>query len=318
MSNVTDLASQAHELLERQKSNWPLARDNFAALANVQTRVIEVDDISFRLQFNPGRLVSTSAKVDAKSIGERKCFLCPANRPSEQESLPFGDDYLVLINPFPIFPEHFTIPHRDHVPQRIAGSFEAMLDLARAMSPRYTVFYNGPKCGASAPDHLHFQAGDRGFMTIEGELDRIKGKPIVETDNLRLHAPPSIRPFVLIDSDDRSAAARAFDAMYQAFVGISPTGEEPMMNVLAWFDAGRFKTIIFPRAKHRPSFYFAEGDAKILLSPASVDLGGVCIMPVERDYHRLTADHLRQMLGEVMLPRTKVQTLATKLAGQIQ
>ncbi len=213
MSNVTDLASQAHELLERQKSNWPLARDNFAALANVQTRVVEVDDITFRLQFNPGRLVSTSAKVDAKSIGERKCFLCTANRPKEQESVPFGDDYLVLINPFPIFPEHFTIPHREHVPQRIAGSLGAMLELAQAMSPRYTVFYNGPKCGASAPDHLHFQAGDREFMTIEGEIDRIKGKPLVATDGVQIYAPNSIRPFIAIESSDGSAAASAFERL---------------------------------------------------------------------------------------------------------
>ena len=318
MSNVTILASQAHELLERQKSNWPLARDNFAALANVRTRVIEVDDIAFRLQFNPGRLVSTAAKVDAKSIGERKCFLCAANRPAEQESLAFGDDYLVLVNPFPIFPEHFTIPHREHVPQRISGNFKAMLDLAQALSPRYTVFYNGPRCGASAPDHLHFQAGDRRFMTIENEIDRMKGNALVERADGCLYAPSSIRPFVLIESGDRAAACRAFEALYQAFAHISPATEEPMMNVLAWFDAGQFKVVVLPRAKHRPDFYFADGDVKILLSPASVDLGGVCIMPLERDYQRLTADHLRQMLGEVMLPPTNVQAVVAKAAQQLQ
>ena len=124
----------------------------------------------------------------------------------------------MLINPFPIFPEHFTIPHREHVPQRIAGNFAAMLDLARAMSPRYTVFYNGPKCGASAPDHLHFQAGDRGFMTIERELDRLKGQPIIATDRMRIYAPPSIRPFIAIESSDRSAAVAAFEALYRSFV----------------------------------------------------------------------------------------------------
>src|SRR5262249_45289684 len=147
----------------------------------------------------------------AKSIGERKCFLCDANRPPEQRGVRFGDDYLVLCNPFPIFPEHFTITHRVHQPQRIKNALGDLLDLARAMSPRYTVFYNGPKCGASAPDHLHFQAGDRGFMTIEGEYDRLKGKPITRTAQLRLFSPPSPRPFVAIESADRAALLSAFD-----------------------------------------------------------------------------------------------------------
>src|SRR5262249_53172402 len=151
------------------------------------------------VQFNPARIASTGAKVDAKAIRERKCFLCDANRPPEQRDVPFlGGRYKVLCNPFPIFPEHFTIPSTEHRPQRIAEAFGDFLDLAAAMSPRYTVFYNGPKSGASAPDHLHFQAGDRGWMPIEGELEKLRGEPIARTPELAAYAPQALRPFIAL------------------------------------------------------------------------------------------------------------------------
>ena len=313
-TNHSNLATRANRLLDDQLQNWTLARGNYDALKNVQTRSIALDGFEMRLQFNPARIASSGAKTDAKSIAARKCFLCGANRPVEQTSLPFGDDYVVLVNPFPIFPEHFTIPRIDHVLQLIDGSFGRLLELARAMSPRYTVFYNGPKAGASAPDHLHFQAGDRGFMVIESEVARLKGTPIAEIAGAKAYAVKNSRPFIAIDSRDVPASVAAFEAVYRALDEIAPQEAEPSLNVLAWFDAGVFTTIVLPRQKHRPDFYYAEGDAKILLSPGSVDLGGVCIMPVERDYHRVTADHLWQMLGECMLSAEKFNLLSERLA----
>jgi hypothetical protein len=313
-SSSATISDSASALLHDQQQDWLLLRGNLTALKSVQTRSIAVDDFVIRLQFNPARIVSSSAKVDAASIAQRKCFLCPANLPPEQRGLAFADHYLILCNPFPIFPEHFTIPHRDHRPQRIAAAFGEMLDLAQAMSPRYTVFYNGPRCGASAPDHLHFQAGDRGFMTIESEYARLKGDAIFRDRQVAVYAPQSLRPFISIESNDRAAIVAAFTAVCAELATLNPGDEEPMMNVLAWHDGGGWRVIVFPRAKHRPSFYSAEGDERILLSPASVDLGGVCIMPVEKDFHRLTADHLRQMLHEVMLPPDKFTRLRERLA----
>ena len=300
--NTSDLATRSHQLLLQQRSEWKLLRDNVAALGSVQVRSVALDGFDLKIQFNPARLVSTGAKIDPKTIRERKCFLCDANRPREQRGLPFGEDYTVLCNPFPIFPEHFTIPHREHRLQLIAGAFGDLLDLARAMSPRYTVFYNGPRAGASAPDHLHFQAGDRGWMPIEAEAERLADQRVAASKNLRVTASKSLRPFVLVASEDRAAVIRAFEAIHRNLANIAPDPDEPSMNVVAWFDEGRgYRVLVLPRAKHRPSFYFAEGDEKIMLSPGTVDLGGVCIVPIEHDYRKITRAHLEQMLREVML-----------------
>ena len=328
-----DLAQRALALLDEQKREWAMLRDGAAALDEIQTRTIPLNGFLFRLQFNPKRLASSAAKVDPKTIAQRKCFLCPANLPSEQRSVPFGDDYLILCNPFPIFPQHFTIPHREHLPQRIADAFGPMLDLSRAMHARYTIFYNGPRCGASAPDHLHFQAGDKGFMTIESEYERLKGAPIVTTRHVAVFAPRSARPFVSIESNDREAAVNAFKALYRNLGNIAPASpaDEPMMNIIMNFEpaangngaadgggGGAWRVIVLPRIKHRPSFYSATGDARILLSPGTVDLGGVCILPVEHDFRRLGEQHLQQMLEEVMLPPEPFSRLADALAAVIK
>jgi len=299
---MSNLVADAKKLLDEQVGEWKLLHDNIAALDRVEARSVDLGEFALRIQFNPARIASTAAKTDPKTIRERKCFICDANRPPEQRSLAFGDDYKVLCNPFPIFPEHFTIPHRRHRPQLIAGVFGDLLDLARAMSPRYTVFYNGPKAGASAPDHLHFQAGDRGWMPIEAEAEKLANYSIVQTKNLGVSASRSLRPFVFVESDDRTEMVRAFETIHRNLGNIAPDPDEPSMNVIVWFDANRgYGTILLPRAKHRPSFYCAEGDEKILLSPGTVDLGGVCIVPVEHDYRKITRAHLEQMFREVML-----------------
>jgi ATP adenylyltransferase/5',5'''-P-1,P-4-tetraphosphate phosphorylase II len=317
-----DFAQRALALLDQQKHEWAMLREGAAALDDIQTRTIPLNGFNFRLQYNPQRIGSSEAKVDARSVAQRKCFLCPANLPPEQRGVEFGDDYVILCNPYPIFPQHFTIPHKKHLPQRIADAFGPMLDLARAMHAKYTVFYNGPRCGASAPDHLHFQAGDKGFMTIESEYQRLKGAPIVTTRHVAVFAPRSVRPFVSIESADREAAISAFKVLYRNLKNIAaapaPPSEEPMMNVITNFDAETWRVIVLPRIKHRPSFYSAPGDARILLSPGTVDLGGVCILPVEEDFQRLREHHLQQMLEEVMLPPEPFGRLSDALAAVIR
>lgn len=175
MNKTSDMNQTIHHLLTGQLASWETARNNYAALSGVRVKELNVNGILYKVQFNPARIVSSGAKVDAKSILERKCFLCPANLPPVQKGIPFGGHYNILVNPFPIFPRHLTVPELAHTPQRIATRFTDMLELAEALTD-YTIFYNGPKCGASAPDHAHFQAGNKGFMPIERTgADRLPG-----------------------------------------------------------------------------------------------------------------------------------------------
>jgi ATP adenylyltransferase/5',5'''-P-1,P-4-tetraphosphate phosphorylase II len=300
-----DLSTHAHQLLVEQRDEWPMLRKDYASLPSVQTRSVRFDGFEITLQYNPARLISSAAKVDAKSIRDRRCFLCEDNLPREQRGVKFNGAYVILCNPFPIFPEHFTIPHKEHKRQEITGSMDVMLGLAKELSTRYTVFYNGPKCGASAPDHLHFQAGNKGYMPLDREYDFVKlREPILSsTQSLRVYAIQNyLRRFVSLESTNSDVLCRAFDIVHSSLQKITSSAEEPLLNILASFDAGVWRMIIFPRAKHRPDFYFAEGDAKILLSPATVEMGGVCALPVKKDYERMTKEHLIQAYDEVTLP----------------
>ena len=165
-----NILSQTKSLIKEQIQDWELATKNYLGLKKVKTKEIKLTGgATIKVQFNPERYNSSAAKVDAKSINERPCFLCDKNRPKEQQSISFNQDYLILVNPFPIFTEHLTIPHKKHKDQLIETHFEPMLYLAKELSD-FTIFYNGPKCGASAPDHFHFQAGNKGFMPIEHEF----------------------------------------------------------------------------------------------------------------------------------------------------
>jgi hypothetical protein len=307
------IADQAHTLLMQQRSDWDLAGSNYAALAAVRTRAFEIDGCTIKVQFNPARITSSAAKVDAQSIRQRPCFLCPANLPPQQRALPWSD-YAILVNPFPIFPEHFTIASREHRQQQILDSFPGMLELARALHPRYTVFYNGPRCGASAPDHLHFQAGTKGFMPIDMEYPLMRKSMVIDRGDLRIYRTEGqFRPFIGLESGDAATMQRALEVLYRAL----PGDDEPMLNILCSFERDHWRTILFPRAKHRPSFFFAEGPEKILLSPAAVDLGGVCITPMEHDFDRLTKEHLIGMFSEICLSPGDVNELAGRLKDQL-
>jgi hypothetical protein len=310
-------ATAAASLLTQQKSMWPLLRAGYASLGSVQTREFFFDGSTVKVQFNPGRITSSSANVDEKSIKERKCFLCLAHLPEEQRGVAFGDSYVVLCNPFPIFPEHFTIPHCTHIPQRIGSSFGILLDLAKSLGDRYTVFYNGPRCGASAPDHLHFQAGLKRFMPLDTEyvqLVQSHGSVIRQADGCRTIAVDGgLRRFLALESSSRDALEREFADVLPRLQAVAGEKDEPMLNILALYENG-WRVLVFPRARHRPSFFFAEGDEKILISPAAVDLGGVCITPLEKDFHKVTREHIAQMFEEITLGRTEFGELTRALA----
>lgn len=291
---------EVNDLLVRQLATWETARHSYEALAGVRVKELNVRGVPYKVQFNPARIVSSGAKVDAKSIRERRCFLCAANRPAEQEGIPFLGHYELLVNPFPIFPRHLTVPETEHVPQLIGHRFADMLELARELTD-FTIFYNGPRCGASAPDHAHFQAGNRGFMPIETDWRTRIGETVVQTDRTILYSlDDAPRTTLVIDTDDADEACRFFQAICRV-LPVPEGDQEPMMNILALYESSRWTIFVFPRAKHRPACYTAEGDARLLSSPASVDLGGVFITPVEQDFLKITADDVAQILSEVCL-----------------
>ena len=316
----SDLAARAHILLRQQKETWPLLRTGYAGLAEVRTRTIDMDGFTIRVQWNPARIVSSAAKVDDESIRRRKCFLCAANLPPEQRGILFASSYIVLCNPFPIFGEHFTIPHTTHTLQRIGPSFGTMLDLAHAMQKRYTVTYNGPRSGASAPDHLHFQAGEKGFLPIEEEFAGhvSKGEVLADTKVMQVVAlDAGLRRYFVLRSGERESLIGSLRAVESALAGAAGEKEEPMMNILVSFDRGAWTVLVFPRAKHRPSMYFAQGEERILISPAAVDCGGVLTTPLEKDFHRMTAEVIRDIFGEIFLSREVFQTACADISRNL-
>jgi ATP adenylyltransferase/5',5'''-P-1,P-4-tetraphosphate phosphorylase II len=308
-----NLTSQdAKNLLQGQIKEWDLAKTNFEALKSVKTKEFQFDGFVIRVQFNPARIQSSAAKVDAQSIQERKCFLCPGNLPKEQKGIPFGEKYQVLVNPYPIFPEHFTIPAYEHTDQLISGRYGDMLDLAKCLD-KYTLFYNGPKCGASAPDHAHFQAGIRGFLPIEKEIDSVPKEIVYKTNGITVSVLRNyLRNSFLMETKDRQEAISFFDKLY-SFMDIKEGDKEPMMNILAWYENDRWYSVVFPREKHRPDCFFSEGLDKFLISSASVDLGGVFITALEKDFNRITPKDISPILKEICINNEKMQSLIDKI-----
>ena len=285
------LQKRAHALFEDQLTSWPLLGSNWEKLSGVRLKSFEFDGFAIHVQCNPKRIVSSAAKVDKASIEKRACFLCEENRPPEEKNLWFENRYEILCNPFPIFQEHFTIASPDHTPQVIEGEFGSLLDLSRAL-PDLAVFYNAPNCGASAPDHMHFQAGNRGFMPIEGELEGLKqkyGQVLHRSREIRITAiNDGLRRFCLLESGSRKDLEHAGTEVFR-YLRQLRSDEEPMINILSYYRE-EWQVLLFPRDKHRPWQYFEEGDKNILLSPASVDMGGTLITPLEKDFEKITKE----------------------------
>ena len=306
---MINLNNQLKSLLTEQKENWELARTNFAGLKTVRTKSFDFGDFEVKVQFNPARIVSSGAKVDAKTIAERKCFLCTENRPAEQTAVDAGD-YLVLVNPFPIFPEHFTIPRKEHVDQQIKPYFADMLVLAEALDD-YLIFYNGPRCGASAPDHMHFQAGTKDFLPLVNDYKRLKdthAQLLVESENFQLfNFNNYLRTVYCIESTDVESAKDAFEKLYTHFQQLSlpalPKGEraEPMLNIVCTFEDGKWFTFVLPRKTFRPWQYTAEGDQQLLVSPATVEICGIFITPIEAHFEKITKEDVESILEQASL-----------------
>jgi len=313
--NSKDLLILIARLFEDQLQNWKLASDGYNSLKSVRKKIFMFDGFSIEAQFNAGRIVSSSAKVDDRSIKQRPCFLCQANLPKEQKAVKLFDDYILLVNPFPIFNKHFTIPLLKHVSQSIHAEFESLLNLSSLLGKNYSVFYNGPKCGASAPDHMHFQAGNFGFMLIENELESIikkYGQLILFDSEIKLFiVSDSLRNYFVLKGNKISNLKVEFDKIYTALLNNS-SSEEPMLNIICNY-TNEWTILIFPRSKHRPSYFFEENDKQILISPAAVDFGGVLIFPREEDFKHITKELVIDIFQQVSISKDFFDNVLQKL-----
>ena len=286
-----------------------MAAENYRALDQVLTKDFRLDGQLIRLQCNPKRLVSSAANTSAAAIQERPCFLCQKNRPLEQKGVAF-EDLTILVNPFPVFPRHFTIVG-GHVPQSIGGHFGAFLRLAREMND-CVVFYNGPKCGASAPDHLHFQAGNKGSMPLEMEFAsyRESSKFIFSKEGVELlELRGLLRGGWLLEGNDEATLTVVFNRL----VEVLTTGmDEPLLNVLGWYAEGVWFCLVFPRKAHRPSCYFREDAGKMLISPASVEMGGLVVAARLEDFERMTETDLKTIFSEVSFSEAEVSAFSER------
>jgi hypothetical protein len=297
-------------LFTSQLQEWELARLNYSLLENVRIRKLDFGTFEVSVQFNPERMRSSAAKVDARSIGERPCFLCRNNRPPEQRGLSFKNGLTFLVNPFPIFNRHLTIPSDSHTDQRIGNNFGAMLSLAQAI-PSFTVFYNGPRCGASAPDHFHFQAGNKGFMPLENDfLNGKHSKMLFYEQGLAiLKWENYLRGIITLKGSDREKLIRIFDRIFERLSEAQGDGPEPMLNILTGFESGEWLVHIIPRKLHRPAQFFMHGSDKLLISPAAVDLGGVIITPREEDFNRITRNDIEDIFRQVCFEESDLDRL---------
>lgn len=268
------------QFFDEQLGCWPLAAENYKRLSEALLREISVDGATVKLQCNPARSVSTDAKVDKESIAARKCFLCRANRPPEQMAIPAVDGrYELLVNPYPIFTPHFVIASVNHEPQCIEGHLPDMIRLADEM-PGFTVLYNGPACGASAPDHLHFQAVPSGNLPVWGNMAlagvEVPGTPVVIAAD---------SPAFLLERAERELAGTG--------------GEESPVNILLKREEGTYTMAVYHRAAHRPSHYFAGEDERIAVSPGAIDMAGTLVLPRLKDFERLTPEIVKDIYSEV-------------------
>ena len=305
--------AEIEDFFQSEKKNWPEAAARYEALSGVQTKVLaEGQELStlnsqlstFTAQWNPARMVSTGADVSKQALQKRPCFLCDCNRPAEQHALPVMQQYQLLVNPFPILPKHFTIPAREHMPQTIKGHFQDLFRMAQQMSD-YMVFYNGPICGASCPDHMHLQAGSRGIAPLERDWKGIYEpalKPYAKGISL---LPNYACPVLVISTADATEAQESFERIYNA-LPLHEGETEPRMNIVCWKQDEEVVTLVFPRAKHRPDCYYAQGDEQLLISPGALDMCGLLITPREEDFRKLTPELAADILKEVSL---KVESL---------
>lgn len=300
---------------DKQIESWPLAKKNFIDLSSASVRTLSNDGLVLKVQFNPARIVSTAAKVDEKSIEKRPCFLCRNNKPEEQTALIFDGKMDICVNPYPILPMHFTVSSDVHEPQNVKKCYGEIFRLLSSF-PDLTVVYNGPRSGASAPDHLHLQAGTSGLLPVQTQWGVIKKTEetlfrIDDVNRITLSTSFVVPVFAVYCKDEVSSKmlfSRLYNSLPQPFAG-----EEPMMNIVAWRVDDEVISVVIPRSKHRPDCYFADGEEKVMVSPGVIDMSGLLITPRKEDFDKLTFSRVAAILRECGISVDAARLIADKI-----
>ena len=312
--------SALQRFFNRQLEKWEDASRRYQDLRNVKTRDLTVGASSIKVQWNPARMVSTGASIDKKVIADRPCFLCEANRPKEQTKKSVDSHFDLLVNPYPILPVHFTIPSVKHEPQRIRENYGEIHKLLEEY-PEMMVFYNGPKCGASAPDHAHFQAGTSGRLPLQLSWQRLSRNlttiiSLNEGEDISLIEEYPC-PALLIRSHSQYSGEQLFLRLYEA-LPMQEDDTEPMMNIVSWRRDDEYLSVVFPRGKHRPDCYYAQGNDQYIISPGALDMAGLIITPRQEDFERLTPELALSILNEVSLSKEQLQQVIARLQDKSQ
>jgi hypothetical protein len=300
------LAARVAALLAHQRDHWPLLREGYEAFHRMETKRLKVEEADVVVQHNPGRVRSTAAAVDKDSVSARPCFLCAENLPPGEKGIEYGE-LVILCNPYPVLDRHLSIVHRDHGEQKIEGNVGTMLELARDLGPGYFVLYNGPQCGASAPDHLHFQACSSALLPINDHL--FDEEPVWSEDCAACEesAARTFELFTLGGCGRTTIVLRGGNPaelegwVYRLIAELGRQDEtaEPMLNVVVTFSNRVWTLYVFPRARHRPACFFAEGDARLTISPGAIDMAGVVVVPEREHFDKLDGERLAAIYREV-------------------
>ncbi len=301
---LTNFQTRVAALINQQLATWPMLHNATAALDQVQYKELNVKGSRVMAQFNPARIVSTAAQVDAASIQARPCFLCAENLPAEEKGIAFGENYVVLCNPFPVLKDHLVISERRHTPQAIAPRVDDLLDLTKELGSEYFTLYNGPACGASAPDHHHFQACSSAGIPLFEEINHWPRTWLAQQNDLEVFTLTDYRLKIFVASSKKKDTMRAwFQTTLSCLAKETGATTEPLINLVAIHNSQRWTLYLFPRGKHRPSCYYAEGEQKLTISPAGIDLTGVLVVPDPTHFARVTAEEVAQIYTEITLDR---------------
>jgi hypothetical protein len=301
----TPLRERVARLFAQQRATWPTLQTGEATLEQLQRKKLTCDGLSILVQVNPGRKRSTLAQTDVQSVAARPCFLCPVNMPVEERGVAF-EDLVILPNPYPILPLHCTIASQTHQPQQLAGRVECFLRLAQELSPDLAALYNGPRCGASAPDHLHFQAALAAQIPLLSQLPEASGQIITPFRSFG-------RNLFLVTAADIAAVAAEVERVLGTWQSLAGSTEEPLVNLLAHYRDKTWVVLVFPRAKHRPACYFAEGKDQLLVSPAILEMCGILVTTEMAHFERLDAVTAHTIYEQVSIDSESYRNLIQSL-----
>ena len=302
------LSDTVRALIAQQIENWPELKQAHAHLEQALFRNLQLNDLAITLQCNPGRIISAGAPVDKKSISKRPCFLCLQNLPVAQRALLYGDEWLILNNPAPLFPDHLVISHTGHCPQRIEPALPAMIALTRELDFSFIAFYNGPACGASAPDHLHFQMAPAGAIPLVTQIMRLieedSASPMLKKVEESLQGTcfigyPDFRSVYICRMKNPDLLHERLTRVLCSLPAAAAGEEEAMVNVIIAGSSGTYYGILFPRKAHRPACYFKDDPEKMVISPGAVDVGGLLILPRQEDFEKLDKEMILGIFREV-------------------